>query len=112
MCNVIITFGYLAGRFCAKASCGLAKNLRHDLYYQVQNFSFENIDKFSSSSLVTRLTTDVNNVQMAYNMGIRMAIRVPLMMIFSSIMTFMISAKLALIYIALLPFWGLVYISL
>ena len=101
-----LLFGYLAGRFCAKASCGLARNLRHDLYYQVQNFSFENIDKFSSSSLVTRLTTDVNNVQMAYNMGIRMAIRVPLMMIFSSIMTFMISAKLALIYIALLPFLG------
>ena len=107
ICAILsLIFGYLAGKYCAIASCGLAKNLRHDLYYQVQDFSFENIDKFSSSSLVTRLTTDVNNVQMAYNMGIRTAIRVPLMMIFSCIMTFIINAKLALIYIALLPFLG------
>lgn len=107
VCAILsLIFGYLAGKYCAIASCGLAKNLRHDLYYQVQDFSFENIDKFSSSSLVTRLTTDVNNVQMAYNMGIRTAIRVPLMMIFSCIMTFIINVKLALIYIALLPFLG------
>lgn len=98
--------GYLAGRFCAKASCGLASNLRRDLYHQVQNFSFENIDKFSTSSLVTRLTTDVNNVQMAYNMGIRTAIRVPLMIVFSCIMAFSLSKKLSWIFVALIPFIG------
>ena len=98
--------GTLAGKYAAKASAGFARNLRKDMFYKIQDFSFANIEKFSTASLVTRLTTDVNNVQMAYNMGIRMAIRVPLMMIFSSIMTFMISAKLALIYIALLPFLG------
>ena len=102
-----LTFGYLAGKNCAIASCGLGKNLRHDLYYHIQDFSFENIDKFSSSSLVTRLTTDVNNVQNAYNMGIRIAVRVPLMMLFSSIMAFLISGKLAWIFIAFLPFIGL-----
>ena len=102
-----LTFGFLAGKNCAIASCGLAKNLRRDLYYHIQEFSFENIDKFSSSSLVTRLTTDVNNVQNAYNMGIRTAIRVPLMMIFSCIMAFTISPKLAWIFLALLPFIGL-----
>ena len=102
-----LTFGFLAGKNCAIASCGLAKNLRRDLYYHIQEFSFENIDKFSSSSLVTRLTTDVNNVQNAYNMGIRTAIRVPLMMIFSCVMAFTISTKLAWIFLALLPFIGL-----
>lgn len=102
-----LTFGFLAGKNCAIASCGLAKNLRRDLYYHIQEFSFENIDKFSSSSLVTRLTTDVNNVQNAYNMGIRTAIRVPLMMIFSCVMAFTISPKLAWIFLALLPFIGL-----
>lgn len=98
--------GYLAGRFCATASTGLAANLRQDLYHKVQNFSFENIDKFSTSSLVTRLTTDVNNVQMAYNMGIRTAIRVPLMMTFSCIMAFSLSSKLSWIFVALIPFIG------
>ena len=102
-----LTFGYLAGKNCAIASCGLGKNLRHDLYYHIQDFSFENIDKFSSSSLVTRLTTDVANVQNAYNMGIRIAVRVPLMMLFSSVMAFLISDKLAWIFIGFLPIIGL-----
>ena len=102
-----LTFGYLAGKNCAIASCGLGKNLRHDLYHHIQDFSFENIDKFSTSSLVTRLTTDVNNVQNAYNMGIRIAVRVPLMMIFSCVMAFMISQNLAWIFVAFLPVIGL-----
>ncbi len=102
-----LSFGYLAGKNCAIASCGFAKNLRHDLYYHIQDFSFENIDKFSSSSLVTRLTTDINNVQQAYNMGIRVAIRTPLMMIFSTIMAFTISSSLAWVFIALLPIIGI-----
>lgn len=103
-----LIFGYFAGKNCAEASCGLAKNLRHDLYYHIQDFSFENIDKFSSSSLVTRLTTDINNVLQAYNMGIRTAIRVPLMMIFSAVMAFTISPSLAWIFIALLPVIGFI----
>lgn len=103
-----LLFGYLAGKYCAIASCGLARNLRKDLYHQVQEFSFENIDKFSSSSLVTRLTTDVNNMQMAYNMGIRMAFRVPLMMTFSAIMAFVLGGKVALIFVALIPAIGIV----
>ena len=81
-----LAFGTIAGITSAKASCGFAKNLRHDLYYAVQDFSFENIDRFSTSSLVTRLTTDVNNVQNAYMMVIRTAVRSPLMLIFSVIM--------------------------
>ncbi len=107
-----LLFGYLAGRFCAIASCGLAKNLRRDLYHQVQEFSFENIDKFSSSSLVTRLTTDVNNIQMAYNMGIRTAIRVPLMMTFSAIMAFVLGGRVALIFLALIPLIGIVLFTI
>ena len=76
-------FGVGAGKAAAYASAGFAKNLRKDMYYNVQNFSFSNIDKFSTSSLVTRLTTDVTNVQMAYQMIIRMAIRSPFMLVFS-----------------------------
>ena len=82
-----MTFGALSAHFCAIASCGFAKNLRHDVYYKIQGFSFENIDKFSTPSLVTRLTTDVSNVQMAYMMIIRTAIRCPLMLIISSVMS-------------------------
>ena len=100
---VSITCGILAGDFAAKASTGFARNLRHDMYYRIQNFSFANIDKFSTSSLVTRLTTDVTNVQNSYQMIIRIAIRSPLMIIFSLIMVFIISPKLGLIFIAVLP---------
>lgn len=95
--------GALAGLFCAKASCGFAKNLRKDLYYKVQDFSFENIDKFSTPSLVTRMTTDVNNVQFAYMTIIRTAIRSPLMMAFSVVMAFVIGGNLAWIFLAVIP---------
>ena len=83
MACLSLLFGALAGNTCATASSGFAKNLRHDLYYKIQNFSFENIDRFSTSSLVTRLTTDVTNVQMSYMMIIRTAVRSPMLFIFS-----------------------------
>ena len=103
-----LTFGVLSGKQCAVASCGFAKNLRKDLYASVQNFSFSNIDKFSTSSLVTRLTTDVSNVQMAYMMIIRIAVRCPLMMISAIVMAFIISWQLALIFVVLVPILGFV----
>ena len=96
--------GVLAGRFAATASCGFAKNLRHDLFYKVQKFSFANVDKFSSSSLVTRLTTDVTNVQQAYQMCLRIAIRVPLQFLFAIIMSFLTNPKLAWIFVVIIPF--------
>ncbi|MCM1368175.1 MAG: ABC transporter ATP-binding protein/permease [Roseburia sp.] len=95
--------GALSGLFCAKASTGFAKNLRKDLYYKVQEFSFENIDKFSTPSLVTRMTTDVTNVQMSYMMIIRIAVRCPLMMIFSLVMTFIMGGSLGWIFVAVIP---------
>ena len=95
--------GTLAGVFCAKASTGFAKNLRKDLYYHIQEFSFENIDKFSTPSLVTRMTTDVTNVQLSYMMIVRLAIRAPLMVIFSFIMAFVLGGNLAWIFIAVVP---------
>ncbi len=99
-----ITAGVLAGRFAATASCGFAKNLRHDLFYKVQKFSFANVDNFSSSSLVTRLTTDVTNVQQSYQMCLRIAIRVPLQFLFAIIMSFTINPKLAWIFLVIVPF--------
>lgn len=101
-----LTFGFLSGKQCAVASCGFAKNLRKDLFASVQNFSFSNIDRFSTSSLVTRLTTDVSNVQMAYMMLIRIAVRCPLMLVSSVIMSFCISWKLAMIFVVLVPVLG------
>ena len=101
---VSLFFGALAGSTCATASAGFAKNLRHDLYYKVQDFSFSNIDKFSTSSLVTRLTTDVTNVQNAYMMIIRTAIRAPFMMIFAIIMAFAMCPQLSTVYVAIVPF--------
>lgn len=106
MAAVSLTFGTLAGRTCAKASCGFAKNLRHDIFYRVQGFSFENIDRFSTSSLVTRLTTDVTNVQFAFMMMIRMAVRSPFMLIFSFTMAFIMGGKMAWIFVILLPLMG------
>lgn len=99
-----LTCGALSGHFCAVASSGFAKNLRHDLFYKVQSYSFSNIDKFSTSSLVTRLTTDVTNVQNSFMMIIRTAIRSPMMIIFSVIMTLRISKKLTLIFLTTIPF--------
>ena len=98
-----LTSGVLAGRFAAKASCGFASNLRHDLFYRVQKFSFGNVDKFSTSSLVTRLTTDVTNVQQSYQMCLRIAIRVPLQFIFAIIMSFIKNPSLAWIFVAIVP---------
>ena len=98
--------GVLAGRFAATASCGFAKNLRQDLFYKVQKFSFGNVDKFSSSSLVTRLTTDVTNVQNSYQMCLRIAIRVPLQFLFAIIMSFWTNPKLAWIFVLTVPFLG------
>ena len=96
--------GALSGHFCAVASSGFAKNLRHDLFYAVQNYSFANIDKFSTSSLVTRLTTDVTNVQNSFMMIIRTALRSPMMLVFSVIMTLRISPKLTLVFLTTVPF--------
>ena len=95
--------GTLAGAFCARASTGFAKNLRKDLYYHIQDFSFENIDKFSTPSLVTRMTTDVTNVQLSYMMIVRLAIRAPLMVIFSFVMAFVMGGDLAWIFLAVVP---------
>ena len=106
MACVSLAFGTLAGMTGSKASCGFAKNLRHDVYYRVQSFSFENIDKFSASSLVTRLTTDIANVQMAYMMLIRIAIRSPLMFVFAIIMSFIMGGKLALMFVVVVPILG------
>ncbi|MBQ9098335.1 MAG: ABC transporter ATP-binding protein [Clostridia bacterium] len=95
--------GVIAARSCAKASSGFAKNLRHDLYDRINAFSFENVDKFSSTSLVTRMTTDVQNAQMAYMMVIRTAIRSPLMLIFSVVMSFVMGGMLAMTFVVIIP---------
>lgn len=101
-----LTFGMLAGMTCAKASCGFARNMRHDMFDSIQNFSFENIDKFSTSSLVTRLTTDVMNVQQAFMMLIRTAIRAPFMLIFAFFMAFKMGGKMAWIFVFVIPVLG------
>ena len=93
LAGLSLAFGALAGSTCATASCGLAKNLRRDMFHKVQDYAFENIDRFSTSSLVTRLTTDVTNVQNAYMMIIRIAIRCPLMLIFAFVMGGWVSTK-------------------
>ena len=98
-----LIFGAVSGVYAAKAGSGFAKNLRKDLYYKVQNFSFANIDKFSTSSIVTRLTTDVTNVQNAFQMIIRVAIRAPLMLLFSLIMAMKINKQMSLIFLILIP---------
>ena len=100
---VSLTSGVLAGRFAATASCGFAKNLRHDLFNKVQRFSFANVDSFSSSSLVTRLTTDVTNVQQSFQMCLRIVVRVPVQFIFAIIMSFTINPKLAWIFVTIVP---------
>ena len=107
MAAISLIFGAAAGSTCATASCGLARNLRKDMFYNIQGYSFEKIDKFSTSSLVTRLTTDVTNVQMSYMMIIRTAIRCPLMLIFAFVMAFVMGGKMAFIFIILVPILGL-----
>ena len=103
--------GALAGMFCAKASAGFARNLRKDIYYKVQDFSFENIDKFSTPSLVTRMTTDIMNVQFSFMMIIRTAIRSPMIMIFSVVMTFIMGGHLAWIFLGvILPLGAILFL--
>ncbi|MBS7526568.1 ABC transporter ATP-binding protein [Fusibacter paucivorans] len=99
--------GVLAGRSAAIASAGFAKNLRQDMFYNVQKFSFSNIDKFSSASIITRLTTDITNVQNAFQMMVRLAVRAPMMIIFALIFSFRIDAKLSLIFLGVIPVLGL-----
>lgn len=103
MALLSLVFGVAAGNTCATASTGFSRNLRKDMFYRIQDYSFENIDKFSVSSLVTRMTTDVINVQMSYMMIIRVAIRGPLMLIFSFIMGFAMGGKLAMIFLITIP---------
>lgn len=107
MAALSLLFGALAGVTCSTASCGFAKNLRHDMFYAIQKYSFENIDKFLTSSLVTRMTTDITNVQNAFMMVIRMAIRAPLMLIFAFTMAFIMGGKMATIFLIVLPILGI-----
>ena len=108
ICSILSMFcGVMGGRHAARASSGFARNLRKKMYHNVQNYSFSNIDKFSASSIVTRHTTDVNNVQMAFQMIIRMAIRAPLMLIFSLIMASIVNVKISLIFFIAIPFLAL-----
>ncbi len=107
LCVFSLLFGALSGNFAAKASAGFAANLRKDMYYKVQEYSFSNIDKFSTASIVTRLTTDVTNVQNAYQMIIRVAVRSPIMLIFSLFMAFGINSELSLIFLMCAPVLGI-----
>ena len=112
MAIVSITCGILAGRFASIASCGFAKNLRDDLFRKVESFSFENIDHFHTSSLVTRMTTDVNNTQQSFAMVIRIVIRAPLMLIFSAIMAFVTGGVMAFIFVTAIPVIGIIFFVL
>lgn len=112
MAMLSLLFGAMAGKTGAVASCGFAKNLREDMYFNIQKFAFADIDKFSTSSLVTRMTTDVTNVQNAFQMIIRIAVRAPLMIIFSFIMSFSINKELALIFLAIMPVLAFVLIGI
>ena len=109
---ISLAFGAAAGVTCSHASCGFAKNLRHDLFYKIQTFSFANIDDFSSSSLVTRLTTDITNVQQAFMMMIRIAVRSPLVLVFAFTMAFAMGGSVATVYLVIIPIlgFGLFYI--
>ena len=109
MTIVSIVCGILGGRFASFASCGFAKNLREDLYKKVESFSFENIDHFHASSLVTRMTTDVNNAQMSFAMVIRIVIRAPLMLIFSAVMAFVTGGHMAWIFVTAIPIIGIIF---
>lgn len=103
MALLSLTFGGIAGKTCSVASCGFAKNVRKDMFYRIQDYSFENIDKFSTSSLVTRMTTDVSNVMLSFSMIIRIAIRCPFMFIFAFFMAFKMGGKMAFIFVILVP---------
>ena len=104
LCAVMgLTFGCASANFAAKAGTGFARNLRHDMYYKVQDYSFSNIDKFSTASIVTRLTSDVASLQNTFQMMIRMAIRAPMMMILALVMAFRLSPRLCLVYGVTIP---------
>ena len=105
-CALSLTFGALAGKFASEASAGFARNLRHDIFNKIQDFSFSNIDKYSTSSLITRLTTDVTNVQNSFQMITRIAVRCPMMLIFAMVMSFRINVELSLVFVAALPVLG------
>ena len=107
MALVALLFGALSGRFAAKAATGFSRNLRREMYHNVQDFSFSNIDKFSTGGIITRLTTDVTNVQMAFMMIIRIAVRCPIMLICAWALTFTINPKLALIFLVVIPILAL-----
>ena len=109
---VSITCGILGGRFASYASSGFAKNLRRDLYAKVESFSFENIDHFHASSLVTRMTTDVTNAQNSVAMMIRIVVRAPLMLIFSAVMAFVVGGNLAWIFVVAIPVIGIIFVVL
>lgn len=106
MAMLALFFGITAGNMAAIAGAGYAKNLRHDIFYRVQEFSFKNIDRFSTSGLVTRMTTDITNIQMAYMMSIRLLARAPIMIILSWVMTLMINKEIALIFLVVIPLLG------
>ena len=106
MAMLALWFGVIAGKMAAVAAAGYAKNLRHDIFYKVQEFSFKNIDHFSTSGLVTRMTTDITNVQMAYMMSIRLLARAPIMVLLSWVMTLMINVKIALLFLIVIPLLG------
>ena len=106
MAMLALYFGIIAGKMAATAGAGYAKNLRHDIFYKVQEFSFKNIDRFSTSGLVTRMTTDITNVQMAYMMSIRLLARAPIMIVLSWIMTLLINKKIALLFLIIIPLLG------
>jgi ATP-binding cassette subfamily B protein len=112
MAMLSLLFGYMSGRIGATASCGFAKNLRQDVFFKIQDFSFADIDTFTTSSLVTRMTTDVTNVQNAYQMIIRIAVRTPLMLIFSVILSLTISLKMSLIFLIMIPFVAIALFSI
>ena len=102
----------MSADYASKAATGFARNLRHDMYYRVQDFSFSNIDKFSSASIVTRLTSDVANIQMAFQMMIRMAIRCPMMLILATVSSLRISPKLSTVYFIAIPILALVLLGI
>ena len=106
MAMLALWFGAIAGKMAAIGAAGYAKNLRHDIFYKVQEFSFKNIDRFSTSGLVTRMTTDITNVQMAYMMSIRLLARAPIMVLLSWVMTLLINVKIALLFLIVIPLLG------
>ena len=113
MAMLALFFGVQAGNMAAIAGAGYARNLRHDIFYKVQDFSFKNIDHFSTSGLVTRMTTDITNIQMAYMMSIRLLARAPFMIILSWIMTLLLNKTISLLFLIVIPLLGgtLIYIA-